>query len=53
MLQDGKLDFVTRSAIEKITSVIPQGTKVTLGKWIQTTGKGVEEATELSTKTLF
>lgn len=53
MLQDGKVDFDVRSTRPAVTDVIKVTKKVTVGKWIQTTGKGLEEATEVHTKVFY
>lgn len=53
MLQDGKVDFVTRSKANKIIEVLPQNSNVSIEKLIQTTGNGLEDAEKLITKTLF
>ncbi len=53
MLQDGKVDFEIRSVFDDVADIFDKNRKVTVGKWIQTTGKGAAEAADLSTKTLY
>ncbi len=53
MLQDGKVYFEIRSVFDDVANIFDKNRKVTVDKWIQTTGKGVEEAADLSTKSLF
>lgn len=52
-MQNGKVDFELRSVRPAVVEVFDKNRKVTIGKWVQTTGKGVEEAKDLTVKTLF
>ncbi|MAN29036.1 MULTISPECIES: hypothetical protein [Mesonia] len=54
MLKESKLEFSIRSKDPAITKgILEQGARVNIEKWIQTTGKGVEKATDITTKSLF
>ena len=53
MLQDGKVEYSIRSVRDEVVDIFKETKKVTIGKWLQTTGKGVEEATDLTIKSLF
>ena len=52
-LQEGIDKFSTRSLINKDNQLLKQGTEVVIEKWVQTTGNGVAEATDLTTKILY
>lgn len=53
MLQNGKAEFELRSVKDEVINIFKDEKKVTMEKWIQTTGKGAEEANNLTTKLLY
>lgn len=53
MLQNGKVDFDLRSIRKDVSVIFENKRTVTVEKWIQTTGKGAEEANNLTTKLLY
>lgn len=53
MLQNGKVDFDLRSIRKDVSVIFENKRTVTVEKWIQTTGKGAEEANNLITKLLY
>lgn len=53
MLQNGKVDFELRSIKDQVIDIFDNKRTVTMEKWIQTTGKGAEEADNLTTKILY